>query len=392
MWKSLFYEIILINMDKKYKVAIIGCGSMSSNHVYGYLTTGKFNIVAISDPHVEAMLEFDSIFAHMKNYSPKHFTDPLEMFDYSDYDVISIGTWHKLHSKWTIEAARHSPRVILCEKPMADSLKTAKEMIKSCEENNVNLIIGHQRRFLPSFIEAKDLISNGEIGKVELIKSDSAMGLFNWSTHHFDMFRFLLNDVECDWVMGSIERSSNRFEREIKIEDKAIGTFGFQNGTVAILLSDLTTNFYQGCMIYGSEGIIDLRTEYLRLFNGKTLGKWELRRIDGTYESLLDSDLEIKEASVRQVKEIYELLCGKIKTHRNHYINGYKALEMASAVYESTRLHEMIKMPLKTLDYPLDLLVDSGHVVPKTNEPYDIRDFLLRDKKGVRDFKLKRFD
>ena len=139
MWKSLFYEIILINMDKKYKVAIIGCGSMSSNHVYGYLTTGKFNIVAISDPHVEAMLEFDSIFAHMKNYSPKHFTDPLEMFDYSDYDVISIGTWHKLHSKWTIEAARHSPRVILCEKPMADSLKTAKEMIKSCEENNVNL-------------------------------------------------------------------------------------------------------------------------------------------------------------------------------------------------------------------------------------------------------------
>ena len=379
-------------MGIKYKVAIIGCGSMSSNHVYGYLTTDKFNIVAISDPHVEAMLEFDSIFGHMENYSPKHFTDSLEMLNYSDYDVISIGTWHKLHSKWTIEAARHHPRIILCEKPMAESLKSAKDMIKSCEEHNVSLIIGHQRRFLPSFIEAKDLILSGEIGKVELIKADSAMGLFNWSTHHFDMFRFLLGDVDCDWVMGAIERNSNRFEREIKIEDKAVGTFGFENGTVATLLSDLTPNFYQGCVLYGSEGIIDLRTEYLRLFNSKTLGKWEIRRIDGTYESLRDPDFEIKEASVRQVKEISDLLDGKIKVHRNHYVNGYKALEMASAVYESTRLHQMIQMPLKTLDYPLDLLVDSGHVIPKTHESYDIRDFLIRDKKGFRNFQLKRFD
>ena len=378
-------------MLQKYKVAIIGCGSMSSNHVYGYLTTGKFNIVAISDPYVEAMLEFDSIFGHMENYSPKHFTDPLAMLDYSDFDVVSIGTWHKLHSKWTIETARHRPRVILCEKPMAESLKSAKEMIKSCKKHNVSLIIGHQRRFLPSFIEAKDLILNSEIGKVELIKADSGMGLFNWSTHHFDMFRFLLGDVECDWVMGSIERNSNRFERGIKIEDKAVGTFGFTNGTVATLLSDLTGDFYQGCMVYGSKGIIDLHTEYLRLFNSKTLGKWEIRRIDGTYESLQDPDFEIKEASVRQVKEISDLLDGKIKIHKNNYVNGYKALEMASAVYESVRLHQMIKMPLKTLEYPLDLLVDSGHILPKVSDTYDIRDFLVRDAKGSRRFHLKKF-
>ena len=32
------------------------------------------------------------------------------------------------------------------------------------------------------------------------------------------MFRFLLGDVDCDWVMGAIERNSNRFEREFKIE------------------------------------------------------------------------------------------------------------------------------------------------------------------------------
>ena len=46
-------------MLSKFKVGIIGCGLMASNHVYGYLNSEKFEIVALADPYVEAMKDFD---------------------------------------------------------------------------------------------------------------------------------------------------------------------------------------------------------------------------------------------------------------------------------------------------------------------------------------------
>ena len=47
-------------MLSKFKVGIIGCGLMASNHVYGYLNSEKFEIVALADPYVEAMKDFDA--------------------------------------------------------------------------------------------------------------------------------------------------------------------------------------------------------------------------------------------------------------------------------------------------------------------------------------------
>lgn len=379
-------------MVSKFKVGIIGCGLMASNHVYGYLNSEKFEIVALADPYVEAMKDFDDMFGHVNDYSPKHYTDPITMLDNETLDVVSIGVWHKEHVKWTIEAAKRNPRVILCEKPMAESLESAQKMIETCNQYKVDLIIGHQRRFLPAYIVVRDLLKNGAIGKIELIKTVSGAGLLNWATHHFDMIRFILGDIDCEWVMGAVERNTDRFEREVKIEDRAIGTFGFANGIIAMLFSDVTKDFYQGGMIYGSEGMIDLRTEYFRILNEDTSGKWEKRIPKGLYHSPSEPSFETREANSYQAKEIADLLEGKIKVHRGEAIHGYRALEMVSAIYESTRMHQLINLPLNTLEYPLDLLVDSGHLSVKIPGKYDIREFLVRDKKGKREANITRFN
>ena len=72
---------------------------------------------------------------------------------------------------------------------------------------------------------------------------------------------------------------------------------------------------------------------------------------------------------------------GVVETHRGRGENGFKALEMVHAVYESARCHEKVVLPLQTRVNPLDLMVESGHLAPQRPGKYDIRAFLLRGER-----------
>ena len=80
-----------------------------------------------------------------------HHRDARVMLDAERLDVVSICTWHTGHAPWTVTAAARRPKAILCEKPMAETLGRADEMLIACHRNGVKLVIGHQRRFLPAY-------------------------------------------------------------------------------------------------------------------------------------------------------------------------------------------------------------------------------------------------
>ena len=364
-------------MSDKLRTGIIGCGGMARNHIGGYLECGRFEIAALADSSEEAMLECDALFGGQTGYGSKKYDDPRLMLDSEELDVVSVCTWHRTHATWTIAAAARRPKAILCEKPMAEDLGRADEMRMVCERNGVKLAIAHQRRFLPAYVMARDLIAEGAIGKVELLHCQAAYGLPNWSTHHADMFRFLLGS-ECAWVMGSVERRTDRMERGTRIEDRAVGAFGFENGARAVLLSDLTEEFYQGAQIYGTEGMIDLQTERLRLLSARTAGKWETFTPDGRFFKANADRFEWVEGAAAQADELADWVEGKIPLHRGEAINGYRALEIVMAVYESARLHERVVLPLETRVNPLDEMVRTGHLPVLRPGTYDIRAPKLR--------------
>ncbi|HRW07577.1 MAG TPA: Gfo/Idh/MocA family oxidoreductase [Caldilineaceae bacterium] len=367
----------------KLRVGILGCGGMSRNHVNGYLITGRYEIAALADLNESAMADMDERFS----LSTNHYTDAREMLATENLDVVSICTWHGGHAPWTIAAAAYHPKAILCEKPMADTLGAAEQMLVACRRNGVKLAIAHQRRFLPAYTLAKQLIADGALGKVELIQSFGGDGLPNYSSHQTDMYRYLLSDDECIWVMGNIERKTDMYERNTRIEDCAMAVFQFQSGPRALILSDLIPNHYQGAKIFGSEGMIDMTTEQLMLMNADTGGKWQLHEPDGKFFTLKEkgSRFEWEEGAAGQADELADWIEGKIETHRGAAENGYKALQMIHAVYESARMHEKVVMPVRTRVNPLDLMVESGHLVPERPGRYDIRAFLLRGERMTSD-------
>jgi len=366
-------------MTDKLRVGVIGCGGMSRNHIRGYLTSDRYELVALADLNKEVMDEIDAQF----ELSTKHYQDAREMLDREELDVISICTWHTGHATWTIAAAARHPQAILCEKPMAESLGRAEDMLVACRRNKVKLVIGHQRRFLPAYTMARDLIAQGAIGEVQMIQSFGGQGLPNYSSHQTDMYRYLLNDDECEWVMGNVERKTDRYERNTRIEDNAICIFQFQGGARAILLADVTPVIYQGAHIYGSEGMINLTTNNLQLLNKETKGLWELHQPDGKFRTVAEDEraFEWVEGAASQADELADWIEGKGETHRGAGENGYKALEMLMAVYESARCHEKVILPLQTRVNPLDLMVESGHLAVERPGRYDIRAFLLRGER-----------
>jgi predicted dehydrogenase len=329
------------------------------------------------------MVEKDTAFT----IAPRHYTDARAMLAQEQPDVVSICTWHAGHATWTIAAAALRPKAILCEKPMADTIGRAEQMLLACQRNGVKLAIAHQRRFLPAYILARDLIAQGAIGQVRTIQSFAADGLPNYSSHQADMYRYLLGDDECDWVMGNVERKTDRYERSTRIEDCAVGVFHFRGGALALLLSDVTPVVYQGALIYGSAGMINLTTENLQLLNHETGGRWRLYEPDGAFHKLaeLGEQFEWREAGAAQAAELADWVEGRIERFRGEATNGLKALQMVHAVYESARLHEKVALPMQTRANPLDLMVDSGHLAPQRPGPYDIRAFLLRGERMASD-------
>ncbi len=366
-------------MANKLRAGIIGCGSISKNHAKGYINSGRYDLVALADLNEGAMDDMD----RTQDMTTHHYTDAREMMANENLDVVSICTWHGGHAPWTIAVSNFKPKGIICEKPMADTIGKAEQMIVACRRNGVKLVIGHQRRFLPAYTLAKDLIAQGAIGDVQQIVSCGGDGLPNYSSHQTDMYRYLLSDDECTWVMGNVERKTDMFERGTRVENCALGVFQFSKGARALLLSDLVPNYFQGALIYGSMGTLNITTSSLQLLNESTGGRWELHEPDGRFFKVAQEGdrFEWLEGGAAQADELADWIEGKVNTHRGRGENGYKALEMIHAIYESARCHEKVVMPMQTRVNPLDLMVESGHLVPERPGRYDIRAFLLRGER-----------
>ena len=346
-------------MAEKYRVGIIGCGSIANYHMNGWNGVDQVEVVALADPVAEAREDFGDRHGIAERYE-----DFRQMLDNEMLDIVSICTWHKLHAPMTIAACARKPKAVLCEKPMATSLGDCDDMLIAARRNHVKLAIAHQRRFNPAWTLAKELVS----------RRGHRRGAAGQCARRTGLAQRLLapvgHDALCDgrsagvWVMGNIERKTERFERDIPIEDRSLCVVQFDNGAIGQLLQELAGPNYQGGIFYGSEGIIELDESKVRLLNSKT-GTWEERPGEG------------EDPSVGQQREIVEWIEGKVE-HRGQAENGRAAVEIIMATYESARLHEVTALPLRTMASPLEVMIEAGDLPVERPGRYDIRAFLLR--------------
>ncbi|MCP4358093.1 MAG: Gfo/Idh/MocA family oxidoreductase [Chloroflexi bacterium] len=93
-----------------------------------------------------------------------------ELVNRNDVDAVIVSTPPSLHAKMSI-AALDAGKHVLCEKPLARTVKECEEMIKASERNGRTLATGFNYRFYPSMLKARELFDSGIIGKLDHIRS-----------------------------------------------------------------------------------------------------------------------------------------------------------------------------------------------------------------------------
>ena len=359
-------------MATQYRVGIIGCGNIAERHIRAYLSIPGLNVVAGVEPDPQTAEAFQETFS-----IPTMYDTPEKMLETESLDIVSICTWHLLHAPQTLLAAKQGVRAILCEKPMAGSLNEADEMIDACQEHSVKLAIAHQRRFYPGWTEARRLIADGAVGQPLLATGHVVDGLLNTGSHVVDGIRCVLGDPQNEWVMGAVERKSNRWERDIPIEDCCLGLMAFQGGAQGLLQVDLTTrNQPDHFTVQGTRGLLHVGPDQLHLISTTGFQQdpfpvpWDQEIETAAQKAGLQGFFGIAYAA--QARGLKAWL-DKEAPYRSQGTTTRHAHELMMALYQSARNHEVVRLPLKESRYPLALMLQEDELPLTYDEQYDIR-------------------
>lgn len=348
---------------EKYRAGIIGCGSISRLHANMYIYQERTELVSATDINPKAIQRFSD------EYSVSTYNDYNEMIDTEELDLVSICTWHGTHAELTIAATNKKVKGIICEKPMCVNLQQADKMLELCQKNKTKLTVNHHFRYDPVSIEASSCIKEGVIGKPVFIISRTSEGLLNWGTHMIDHARYLLGDPETEWVMGQVERKTDRYERRVRIEDLCTGLTCFSGGIHFLLECDLPgpemLNEPNTTYVYGTNGILIpscFKTGKVHYLNNEKVG-WQEKIPTKSQGPLLSSHLE----------ELIDWIEGRISDHRCSGRKARYTIEIMMAIYESLRTKGIVYFPMKTKENPLELMIKDGTLPVEKAGKYDIR-------------------
>ena len=99
-------------------------------------------------------------------------TDPVDILNDPEIEAVLICSSTDTHSRFIIEAAK-AKKNIFCEKPIDYDLNKVHEAINAAKEAGVKLQIGFCRRFDHNHRAVYDMVQQGKVGKVNLIKVSS---------------------------------------------------------------------------------------------------------------------------------------------------------------------------------------------------------------------------
>jgi len=260
----------------KLKVAVVGCGSIARyRHLPEYAANDQVELVAVCDIVEDRAKEM------AEQYDAKAYTDYKTMLAEADVDVVSVCTPNYLHAPVSIDAL-NAGKHVLCEKPMATSEEDALAMIEAAKNNNKKLMIAHNQRFVPSHEKARELIENGEVGKIYGFRTAfghpgpegwSIDGKDSWffrkeeafigamgdlGVHKTDLMRYLLGEEFVE-VGAFVEAGA---KKDSTVDDNAVCVLKSESGIIGTLAASWA---YQkednSTVIYGEKGVIRLEDD-----------------------------------------------------------------------------------------------------------------------------------
>jgi UDP-N-acetyl-2-amino-2-deoxyglucuronate dehydrogenase len=336
---------------------IIGGGGISETHARAVNELDGLKVAAFVGGNGDKVRKLSD------KYDGSAYTDLNEFLAHEPLDAVIIGSPSGLHAQQGIECARRGLHV-LTEKPIDVNVEKTDALIAECERNNVKLAVCYQDRFAADSNRLKDLITNGELGRLILVSGrvkwyrppeyysnsrwrgklalDGGGALMNQGIHTIDLLLWLLGDVK------RVYAKSLTALHDIESEDTLVATLEFANGAVGTL--EAATSVYPGydrrIEITGSEGTI--------IFEHDRIIAADLKNslAGGLQTTAADTNRSSSSPIVSDVsghKRIIEDFVSAIQTNgtpRCDGVEGRRSVVLVEAIYESARTNKPVDVPV----------------------------------------------
>ena len=283
---------------KLVKFGVIGAGGAWSFHSNACAESKLIKFTAVYDINIKQAKKM------ARRYRVNEMTPYADLNDFlkSDIDAVLVLVPHIFHESIVAKCAAAGKHV-LCEKPMATTLEGCDKMIEACSKAGVKLMIAENHRFLPVHKYIRDVVQQGLIGDVQLVRayegvneipglsvSDFWKGdpvkagggsFMDMGAHKFATIEWILDD-RVESVTAMLAKQAVNLPE--KAEDNALSMVKFAGGVIAEIVVSFTqvTPPFNSLEIYGSRGTIlenHMWEKPLRIFSnheslGENRNKW----------------------------------------------------------------------------------------------------------------------
>ena len=249
-------------MAHKFTAAVIGLGQIGQGYDYDWPDSSRilthasgfhyhdfFRLVGGVDPNPESRMRFE------KKYKRPAYDSIEALFLQESPQILSLAVPTQLHHTVFKEIIEHHPLAVICEKPIAASLKDALNMLALSDKHNCVLLINYMRRCDPGVLSVKKAIDQNEIGDIYKGVVWYSKGLLNNGSHFIDLLLYLLGDVHGMEIIETGRRlNSNDAEPDIRLRFKKASIYFLSAHEECFSLNNMRLIGTQGEIHYAKSG------------------------------------------------------------------------------------------------------------------------------------------
>lgn len=222
------------------KIGVFGVGHLGKFHLNNWKEIPGVELVGFYDPNDDTAKEVS------EKYQLHRFLDAGQLIDACDaIDVAAPTNYHFECCEKAIKKGKH----VFVEKPLANTMEEARQLVKLAEESGIKFQVGHVERFNPAFLAIKDLKLNPMFIEVHRLAQFNPRG-----TEVSVVLDLMIHDID---IILSI----------VKSDVKSISASGVGVMTETPDIANVRIEFHNGCVANLTSSRISMKKmRKIRLF------------------------------------------------------------------------------------------------------------------------------
>jgi predicted dehydrogenase len=313
------------------KVGVFGVGHLGKFHLNNWKEIKKAELVGFYDP--------DDVIARevADKYQLTRFSDPIQLMDIIDAaDIVAPTPAHFSLCEAAIRKGKH----VFVEKPLANTMLEARELVKLVRESNVKLQVGHVERFNPAFLAVQSIPLNPLFIEVHRLAQFNPRGtevsvILDLMIHDIDIILSLVrSEVNSISASGVAVMTETPDIASVRIE--------FHNGCVANLTSSrISMKKMRKMRLFQKDAYIGIdflnkKSEVIKLKTPQDLDvfAFDIETPNGKKTIALSNPAVPEVNAIRmELEEFTEAILTNTPT-RVSEVDGYRAMDIAHQILQ----------------------------------------------------------